>query len=78
MFTTYLTQPDLFKKLNTLSKYPSILTYHSMGNRGCLTPDLSLPMPPLETTFYFTKKVRQEAPGLIRGEEWRKTLFKWS
>ena len=24
------------------------------------------------------KKVRQEAPGLIRGEEWRKTLFKWS
>lgn len=57
MFTNYLTQPDSFKKLNTLSKYPSILTYHEMGKRGCLTPDLSHTNPSPETTIYFTEKV---------------------
>ena len=32
----------------------------------------------METINTTHKKVRQEAPGFIRGEEWRETLFKWS
>ncbi|MEK3917219.1 RNA ligase family protein [Paenibacillus sp. FSL H7-0331] len=30
-----------FKKINSLTKYPSILTYHALGERGRLTDELS-------------------------------------
>ena len=30
-------------KGNSFTKYPSILTYHKMGNKGCLSPELSFP-----------------------------------
>lgn len=29
------------KKMNSLTKYPSILTYHQLGERGRLTEELS-------------------------------------
>ncbi len=29
------------KKINSLTKYPSILTYHKLGERGRLTEELS-------------------------------------
>ena len=46
--------------------------------RSCHRPFLALGGFSVWNGTYSQKKVRQEAPGLIRGEEWRKTLFKWS
>jgi hypothetical protein len=44
------------KKLNSATKYPSILTYHEMGDRGRLSPTVQVPFAPGETV-YVTEKV---------------------
>lgn len=31
------------RKLNSATKYPSILTYHEMGDRGRLNPTVQVP-----------------------------------
>jgi RNA ligase len=41
---------------NSLTKYPSILTYHELGDKGILNNSLIKPLP-LNTTLYATEKV---------------------
>ena len=43
-------------KLNSATKYPSILTYHEMGDRGRLNPKVQVPFPAGET-LYVNEKV---------------------
>lgn len=43
-------------KLNSATKYPSILTYHEMGDRGRLNPVVQVPFPAGEM-IYVTEKV---------------------
>lgn len=44
------------KKLNSATKYPSILTYHELGERGRLLPTIQVPFPAGQTV-YVTEKV---------------------
>jgi hypothetical protein len=43
-------------KLNSATKYPSILTYHEMGDRGRLQPNVQVPFPQGQD-LYVTEKV---------------------
>lgn len=43
-------------KLNSATKYPSILTYHEMGERGRLTPTVQVPFPAGQK-IHLTEKV---------------------
>lgn len=43
-------------KLNSATKYPSILTYHEMGDRGRLSPTVQVPFPAGQPIFV-TEKV---------------------
>ena len=42
-------------RINTLTKYPSILTYHQMGERGMLTETLTTPFAPGEDAYIAEK-----------------------
>ena len=44
------------RKLNSATKYPSILTYHELGDRGRLTETIQVPFPAGQTV-YVTEKV---------------------
>ena len=46
-------------KGNSFTKYPSILTYHKMGNKGCLSPELSFPeyTEDTDTELFVTEKI---------------------
>ena len=44
------------EKLNSATKYPSILTYHEMGDRGRLVPTVQVPFPAGQTV-HLTEKV---------------------
>jgi hypothetical protein len=44
------------RKLNSATKYPSILTYHELGDKGRLTPTIQVPFPAGQTV-YVTEKV---------------------
>lgn len=58
MLTKYLNNNEMFKKLNTISKYPSILTYHKIGDRGCLNDLLSFPeMLDMHCSGYASEKI---------------------
>lgn len=46
-----------FAKLNTATKYPSILTYHVIGDKGRLKDELSYNVPFENEEVYFTEKV---------------------
>ncbi|MBP1992321.1 RNA ligase family protein [Paenibacillus eucommiae] len=57
------------KKINSLTKYPSILTYHQLGERGRLTDELSESkgFSPLEEVYVYEK---------VDGENSRIIVFK--
>jgi hypothetical protein len=59
----HYTRPDL-SALNSLTKYPSIPTYHEMGERGRLYLDLSTPLP--EGPLYASEKVDGTNVRIIR------------
>jgi len=42
-------------KINTLTKYPSILTLHQLGEKGCLKNELTTPI--FNERFYATEKI---------------------
>ena len=44
-------------KLNTVTKYPSIETFHTIGDRGRLKEELRQPLPPDDRKLYATEKV---------------------
>src|SRR5690606_18151878 len=44
-------------KLNTVTKYPSILTYHAMGDKGRLAETLSHPINNKDEAIYLTEKI---------------------
>lgn len=51
---------ELFKeqrKLNTITKYPSILTYHELGNRGTVTEEMTSPIKGNNEVLEATEKV---------------------
>ncbi|RDJ35526.1 MAG: hypothetical protein DWQ19_11965 [Crenarchaeota archaeon] len=50
----FTTTKDQLQKINSLTKYPSISTYHVLGQKGRLTNDLSFEF---EGTVYATEKV---------------------
>ena len=43
------------QKLNSMTKYPSILTYHKLGERGRLLDEVQIPLAGL--TIYATEKI---------------------
>lgn len=45
-----------FDKLNSLTKYPEIKTYHKMGDKGRLQPELSLSLSP-DKLYHVSEKV---------------------
>lgn len=45
-----------FEKLNTMTKYPEIKTYHKMGEKGRLQPELSIELDP-DKTYHLSEKV---------------------
>jgi len=53
MFDIHKTDID---RLNSMTKYPSILTYHELGERGVLNDSVLTPFP-ADTTLYGTEKV---------------------
>lgn len=48
---------NYYDKLNTLTKYPSILTYHKMGKKGRLDDELSYPIRDDIQELYLTEKI---------------------
>lgn len=55
------------KKGNSITKYPSILTYHVMGDRGCLHPVLSEMeyFPKTDDDLYVSEKIDGENTRII-------------
>lgn len=45
------------RHLNSATKYPSILTYHKLGDKGRLLDDLTFPMSPATDPLIFTEKI---------------------
>ena len=45
-----------FNKLNSMTKYPEIKTYHKMGNRGRLQPELSVTLDP-DRIYHVSEKI---------------------
>ncbi|MFD0588006.1 RNA ligase family protein [Paenibacillus sp. GCM10027627] len=58
------------KKLNSLTKYPSILTYHKLGERGRLTEELA------EDRGYFKESDQLYVYEKVDGENARIVFFK--
>lgn len=52
-----LSKADTFRKLNSLTKYPSILTYHNLGPRGSLVDSLVENRKFEDKQVYITEKI---------------------
>ena len=53
----FLIDPILRNKLNSMTKYPSILTLHKLGDRGTLLDELTDSSISNNDTFYATEKI---------------------
>lgn len=49
--------PIILDRLNSLTKYPSILTFHKLGEKGRLLDELSFPLPEENEPLFVTEKV---------------------
>lgn len=53
------------RKLDSLTKYPSILTYHKLGEKGRLVEELTFPNLPNNQDVYATEKVDGENGRIV-------------
>lgn len=57
MYTSITESTEMFKKFNSMTKYPSILTYHSLGDRGSLVDSLVEEKSFSDEKVFITEKV---------------------